>query len=503
MRSDDHSNRQRAARAQDLTDAQTPSSRSGAVTSRGTKYWKSGAIPLIAPEILGDIISEVADVALVISEEGTILSVLVNPMSDGFGMLENMEGKDIRSCLTIESVPKFEMRLEQFLESGQRPRALELNHAEGAKALEFPIRYTFHNVGPDGAVLMLGRDLRAVAEMQQQLVKAQIALERDYEVQREFDTRFRVLMENTREAIFFVSAQSGRITEVNPAAAALAGQGRDALSGRTLSEVIDHRGGGDLVEALITHAMTDRTSPIRCRIRQSGQDANLSPTVFRAAGERVMLCRVDLIEEGHTSASDTLTENLVGLFEDAPDAFVFAQENGTILSANDGFLDLIDAAHDASLKGLSLADYLQRGSVDLKVMTENATRSGRMRLYATKLLGEYGTPRPVEVSVTALKAGKSSIFAFLMRDASRVDAVRPASAPMSDDNLRSVMELVGSATLKEIVAETTNVVEKMCIETAVELTMNNRVAAAEMLGLSRQSLYVKLRKYGLLARDDD
>jgi len=65
----------------------------------------------------------------------------------------------------------------------------------------------------------------------------------------------------------------------------------------------------------------------------------------------------------------------------------------------------------------------------------------------------------------------------------------------------SVKELVGQATLKDIVAETTNVVEKMCIETAVTLTMNNRVAAAEMLGLSRQSLYVKLRKFGLLARE--
>ena len=42
----------------------------------------------------------------------------------------------------------------------------------------------------------------------------------------------------------------------------------------------------------------------------------------------------------------------------------------------------------------------------------------------------------------------------------------------------------------------------MCIETAVEFTDNNRVAAAEMLGLSRQSLYVKLRKYGLLSKAD-
>ena len=59
-----------------------------------------------------------------------------------------------------------------------------------------------------------------------------------------------------------------------------------------------------------------------------------------------------------------------------------------------------------------------------------------------------------------------------------------------------MVEKVGSATLKDIVADNTDVVEKMCIETAIELTNNTRVAAAEMLGLSRQSLYVKLRRFG-------
>ena len=74
---------------------------------------------------------------------------------------------------------------------------------------------------------------------------------------------------------------------------------------------------------------------------------------------------------------------------------------------------------------------------------------------------------------------------------------------VGEDGGKSIMELVGSSTLKDIVAETTDVVEKMCIETAVELTRNNRVAAAEMLGLSRQSLYVKLRKYGLINQDSE
>ncbi len=45
--------------------------------------------------------------------------------------------------------------------------------------------------------------------------------------------------------------------------------------------------------------------------------------------------------------------------------------------------------------------------------------------------------------------------------------------------------------------ESTDLIERLCIEAALELTGDNRASAAEMLGLSRQSLYVKLRRYGL------
>ena len=40
-------------------------------------------------------------------------------------------------------------------------------------------------------------------------------------------------------------------------------------------------------------------------------------------------------------------------------------------------------------------------------------------------------------------------------------------------------------------------IEKMCIMTALDLTLNNRVSASEMLGLSRQSLYIKMRRFGI------
>jgi DNA-binding NtrC family response regulator len=61
-------------------------------------------------------------------------------------------------------------------------------------------------------------------------------------------------------------------------------------------------------------------------------------------------------------------------------------------------------------------------------------------------------------------------------------------------------ELVGRTPLRDIVGDTTDLIERLCIEAALELTRNNRASAAEMLGLSRQSLYVKLRRYGLVDR---
>ena len=472
------------------------------MTSRGAKYWNSGAIPLIAPEILGDIIAQVADVGVVISESGTVLSVLVNPSNQAFQVLSRWEGDDIRDFLTEESIPKFDSRLEEFVGGKPNVRPVELNHADANKRWGSPVRYSFHRIGPDGVVLLLGRDLQPIAEMQQQLVEAQLALERDYEAQREYDTRFRVLMESTSEAIVFVSAQTGEITEANAAALALLGRTSDDVLHSQLIDCFEGRKRGDLIETIAAQAISQLNKTISVEVRGSGETIGISPTMFRAAGDRILLCRLLPINDSSARVDD-LGRNLLGLYHDGPEAIAFVSDGGDVLSANDAFLDMIDVAHDINVRGRSFADYLQRGSVDFKVMAENASRAGKMRNYATKLAGEYGSPRAVDMSVTKLTAGSKVIFAFVIRDATRADAAHPKTSPTSDENMRSVAELVGSASLKDIVAETTNVVEKMCIETAVKLTMNNRVAAAEMLGLSRQSLYVKLRKFDLLSRDTD
>ena len=469
------------------------------MTSRGTKYWNSGSIPLIAPEILGDIIAQVSDVGIVIDETGKVVSVLMNSTSAGFEQIVSLEGRDIREFLTVESVAKFDERIQSFIESDGNVRPVELNHGDEKTKHDLPVRYSLHRVGPDGAILMLGRDLRPIAEMQNQLVQSQIALERDIETHREYDMRFRVLMENTSECFVFLTSHNGRIVDINAAAASALGADRETLINSSLVEHLGVKKADTLVESLAAQAVTDSSVPVDVIHESTGQKIHIFASMFRVAGQRTILAKLDFVGEDRKPA-DLLAVNLHGLYQASPDAMVFVADDGKILSANESFLDLLGVAHGATIRGTAFSDYLLRGSVDLKVMTENIGRSGKMRMYATKVAGPYGSPRSVEVAVSSIEASsEKTVFAFVMRDANRVDVGR-VQAPVADESLESVVELVGSATLKEIVAETTNVIEKMCIETAVELTMNNRVAAAEMLGLSRQSLYVKLRKFDLLNR---
>ena len=109
------------------------------MTSRSAKYWNSGSIPLIAPDLLGDIIAMASDIAIVIAPDGTVLSVLVNPNNLHLAPASKWEGRDLRQFLTVESVPKLEERLKRFDQDQSSTEMIELKHTEYAK-WEFPIR---------------------------------------------------------------------------------------------------------------------------------------------------------------------------------------------------------------------------------------------------------------------------------------------------------------------------------------------------------------------------
>ncbi|SNX71990.1 transcriptional regulator PpsR [Cereibacter ovatus] len=451
--------------------------------------------------MVGDVIATAADISLLVSAEGLIRTVMVNPHHPSFGQLSSWEGRRIEDVLTPESIAKFRTRSEA-LEAGRGSVAVELNHSDHHN-FEFPVRYVLHRVPEDRSVLMLGRDLRPIAEVQQQLVAAQLAMERDYETQREMETRYRVILDASRDPMVLVSMSSGRIIDVNTAAAMLLGGVRQDLLGAAIAQEFEGRRRGEFMETMANLAVADTVTPVELTARRSQKRLLVTPKVFRAAGERLLLCQLDPAEAAQP-VSDELSANLARLYHEGADGIVFTDAEGAIRGANEAFLNMTDSSSLAAVRGRSLADFLARGSVDLRVLLESVRRTGQLRLYATRLTTDFAGQIAAELSATWLDDREEPLLVLVVRDASRADTLRrPAPQPGAvDEPVRNVMELVGNSTLKDIVAETTDVVEKMCIETALELTRNNRVAAAEMLSLSRQSLYVKLRKFGLVNKDE-
>lgn len=474
------------------------------MTTSENTFWSSGSVPLIEPEFLSSIIAAASDIALVVSEQGIILSVVLNTHSDSFGNLAHWEGRHICDFLTRESVPKFEQAHSEYLLGTVPKKQLELNHCDNA-VWQYPVRYTFHRFGQENATLLLGRDLRPIAETQQQLVQAQIALEQGYEARREHDARYRVLLSNITEPVVFLSVQSGRVEDANDGAAALLGLTADALRGSSFSQHFKDRSVVELTESLMNATLSDEGAQVGLKVARTKLDIIAHPVVFRAGGQRVLMCRLSTQQDAPV-VTDAAAATALALFRAGSDAMLFMSPKGEILSVNESFMDLVGATHLSDVVGRSLGDFLGRGQIDLSVLTDQSQRSGQMRIYATKIINDLGTRLSVEISATHLADADAPVIGCILRDISRVEASRaPAATPgiaqVSGEPARNVMDLVGSASLKDIVAETTDVVEKMCIETAVELTGNNRVAAADMLGLSRQSLYVKLRKYGLINKN--
>ncbi len=472
------------------------------MNSGGTTNGSGGTVPMVEPEYLAPLLAAASDIAFVVDHSATIISILVEDESEMHGRLHSWAGRSMRDLLTIESVPKFDRALQAMSDNGEVKRQVELNHADGL-AWQHPVRYSFHRVGPDGSILMLGKDLRLVAETQEQLVQAQIALERGYEERRENDAFYRVLMANVRDAFLFISAD-GRIRDLNPAAAALLDSDVDNLMGAPIAKEFKNRRRGEFVETLFNSAASESRKALEVHTARGDRALRLIPDAFRAAGERIVICRLAPLTSDR-EVEDSLRLDLTELFKKTTDAIVITDGKGIISEANEAFLELANIANMSEVKSRSFADFLQRGQVDLSVLLENATRTGHMRIYPTRLLNDLGAAGTVEISAAHLTEREAPAVAFVIRDAERAMIVRSSanSTEKPDAPNRSVSELVGSSSLKEIVAETSDVIEKMCIETAIQLTRNNRAAAAEMLGVSRQSLYVKLRKYGLIDREDD
>ena len=442
------------------------------------------------------LIAAAADVALIVNGGGVIRDVAFGSeelSSEGYS---KWLGQPWADTVTVESRPKVEALLRDA-NAHAPPRWRHINHPS-SRGADVPMLYSAVQLGHEGRIMAVGRDLRAIAALQQRLVDAQQSMERDYWRLRHVETRYRLLFQMASEAVLIVDASTQKVIEANPAAGQLLGESGRRVIGRPFQEGFD----ADSTQAIQGHLAAvrggGRADDIRVRITDPKREFLVSASLFRQENSSLFLIRLSPLQ---ANAGSTIvpksSSRLLKLVESAPDGFVVTDPEGRISTANRAFLDLAQLATEEQARGESLDRWLGRPGVDLNVLIANLRQHGSVRLFATTLRGEQGSTADVEISAVSVRHGEQPCLGFTIRNVGRRLPANSRAGRELPRSVEQLTELVGRVPLKDLVREATDLIERLCIEAALELTHDNRASAAEMLGLSRQSLYVKLRRYGL------
>jgi transcriptional regulator PpsR len=462
----------------------------------------------LSAEVAGRLIAAAADVALIIDDKGVIRDLAFGSedlLREGY---YEWLGKPWADTVTIESRPKVEALLRDS-RANAAPRWRHINHpsADGA---DLPLSYSAISLpqmtgrAKNGVrSVVFGRDLRANAALQQRLISAQQAMERDYWRLRHMETRYRSLFQVASEAVLILDAVTGKLEEANPAALALFGAEASRpgwmLSDSFAPDAAAKASAG--VPAMLGRVgATGHGESLNTHLPGRLGEVRVAASLFRQEKNAHLLVRVIPLDSAPSAGENRGQSALLKLIESAPDAFVVTDLDGSILTANHAFIDLAQLATETQVRGQSLERWLGRTGVDLNVLITNLRQRGAVRLFATVMRGEYGASTEVEISGVAVTEGEQPCLGFTIRDVSRrlIGEVRTTGTGREmPRSVGQMTELVGRMPLKDIVRDTTDLIEQLCIEAALELTHDNRASAAEMLGLSRQSLYVKLRRFNI------
>lgn len=449
------------------------------------------------------LVAAASDIALAIDSEGTIQDAAFHRADLPLELKDSDQwiGRPWQATVAEES----QLKIEQLLEEAATrtiSRWREIRYP-ATRGPDIPILCSAVAIGAHKRFVAIGRDVRATAALQQKLIDAQIAIERDYSKMRNVESRYRMLFQMYSDPVLIVDAATHRVIEANPAAAVLLDESPTQLIGKLFPDTLL------IDDAAAVHAISfamrtqGRIENLKLRL-DNGRDFVLDGVFFRQDASSFFLLRfAPLVQVSATlPAQSDVTSQMLQFVEEAPDGLALTDRDGRLLRANAAFLQLAQIENEKHIHGENIDRWIGKSSVDFGILLSNLRRYRSLKLFASVIRGEHSSPVEVEISAVALGSQDDANLGFVIRNVGRRIGADHGETPEIPRSRAQLTELITRVPLKELVRETTDVIERMCIEAALKLTGDNRATAAEMLGLSRQSLYVKLRRFGFADAGD-
>lgn len=368
--------------------------------------------------------------------------------------------------------------------------------------LELPMEYTAVRLGARGGLIAVGKSLRAVAELQSRLIAAQQAMERDYWKLREVETRYRRLFDASNDAVLLLKPTNLRIVEANAGAVRTLGislTGRDERSGER--DFLNRLPANErsAFESMLARVREQGRAPgIVAHIGRERKSVMIRASLMTSEAGEVFLLQLTPIGTMLQNATDKGLSPVESVIDRLPEGFIVIDRDGLIQRANSAFLDLVEVASKATVVGESVSRWLWQPGADLQVLLSNIREHRSVRSFSTIVHGELGRNTDVEVSGAGDVDLEPNLVGLLLRDVTRRLAVSDGNDRFGNV-LASLEERIGKVPLADLVQDTVDAVEQHHIKAALRKTEGNRTAAAELLGLSRQTLYAKLNRFGLVS----
>ena len=438
-----------------------------------------GALAPWAQELAQTFVSLSSDIALVLDETGVITSVAQSGPQPVAPAAEQWVGRSWADTVSGTMRRKVEALLSDVASTGLARRR-EIFHP-GAGGADIPVAYTAIRLGRGGPVIAVGRDLRAIAAIQQRFLDAQQDLERGYWRARQAESQERQLYHVLTDAVLIVDAANLRIVSANRAAQGRLGA-EAALHGRSVDEFFDQRSRGSVNELMQTARTHGRPVELRARLQDDPVTSSVAATPFRAGDEQRLLVRLRSAASPLAPAGGVLQR----------EAAAVTDSTGRVLSCDAAFIALLELSDDTALVGRPVSDWLGERPEDVAALLREVRQAGLAAREAMPL--RVRVHAEVRVSASWLTEGDQDCVGLVLHHAEpRPAALGEAQAAFAQAWTRLTSQL-GASPLPVMLRQATALAERHFICMALQRSQGDAGDAAQLLGVSRDSLARRRRR---------
>jgi transcriptional regulator PpsR len=437
-----------------------------------------------------------SDISFVLDDSGSIQGIYSDNQDLSKIIPDNLIGKKWLEVVEPDSRKKVQ-RLLDDANTDNISKFRQINMYGNEENIALPIMCASIKTSSNKKIIVIGRDLRETSKLQQNLVSAQKEISQNYLHINQLEERFRSIFEVGTESIIIVKADDEYpIVEINTNAMKQLLIAKNHCIGKSFLSLMPANE-FKKVNAFFQETLEMGEPRVLDASTVSNKSIQISATSFTNDRKPYLLLN---LKPANSTALDGLFEPdslTVKAIENNAYGFIVCTPEGLILKANKAFIKLSNKKSEQDLIGTPIQQYLGSDKTEFDEMMQSLKGKASAQSCVSSIGNNRGGIKLVDISAVSVAQPRPCVGMIFRQ----VDSRETSGKRIDKKLVRSSQELsmlVGKVPLKDILSETTDLIEQLCIKAALDLTKDNRVSASEILGLSRQSLYIKLRKYNLV-----